>query len=266
MSLSFSFASMALRQGEEIVAYSHIPGAFYADISPEIVETKTGGASFAGGARSASAPGEVIITLQERPTWIDQILGQAGSQLAVGVANETDFVQVTGSTITHAAFPLTQRTTKGVEPGEYQIEALAPDRVRIACVTSRGTLVIDDVAADGSTLQIEPMNANIALPNGGLSAGDKGVYRVQGMNGVTTRTTRVRQVQRAQEYQVLVYTSSGERINEIQEYEFPRVLLTQAAVLVAAGRVGSARINGVLLAPNGGVEIYRRRTINQRRA
>ena len=264
--LAFGIGSLALRDAGRIVAYSKSPGMLFADVSQEPIATKGGASPFPIGASGGQSSGELTITLNERPEWVESLLSSSVPSQNQAAAGTIERKIIAGSSLqetfpTSITFrPLTAGTPPAV--GEYQLEALSGNRIKITAITAKGTFIMPNLDAPTSgnplIIRIAPPNVEIIIPARTYTEGDAIAYRV----GADTRHMHNRldvgNAPNLREFELLVYTLSSKKDRIVYEYDFPRVVLTTAPIRASAGRNMSARLEGFILAGTAEPFAYRR--------
>lgn len=262
--LSFSIAGIGITQAGRLLVSSRIPGRVVAEIAPEITLTRTGGSTYPAGGRAAAADGRLSVVLNERPLWVDSLLGEGGSQFRAGSANAATFVQLSGVSVNNTAFPLVAiDPSKPIAAGRYEIIAPSDDTsVQIIAVTVAGVFDITGSAA-GQNLDIVAANARLGLPDGGLTPGDRAYYEVGADAGLTETIAFIPPVRRFVEFGLLFLSSEGEAEAAVVEYQFPRVVLSGANISAEADAAPVVEIDGRILVPLDGSQIVQRRNIHR---
>lgn len=261
--LSFSIAGIGITQGNHLLVSSRIPGRVTAEIAPELTITRTGGSSYPAGARAAASDGRLSIILNERPLWIDSLLGEGGSMVRAGSPNAATFVQVSGSSITAAGFPLVAvNPMQPMAAGRYEIIATGADTVQIIAVTTAGVFPLE-ASATGQGLPIGTTGAMLTLPSGGLNAGDRAYYEVGADAGLTETLAFIPPVRRFAEFGLLFLSSEAEGEASVVEYQFPRVVLNGANIEAEADAAPIVEIEGRVLVPLDGRAVVQRRNIHR---
>lgn len=260
--LSFSIAAIAITQNNLLLVSSRMPGSVNAAVAPEMTLTRTGGASYPAGARAAVSDGALSIVLNERPIWVESLLGEGAeiSRLSDN-PNESAFLQTNGVTITAAAFVLTAiDASKPIAAGRYEIIAEAGGNIRIIAVTTAG---VEDITAAlaGQSITIGETNARLTTPTGGVTVGDRAYYSVGAGQGMTDSITFVSAIRRLQEYGLSFLSSDSGDDSAVIEWTLPRCVFNGANIEVEADATSGVRIEGHVLTPLDGRAIVQRRTI-----
>ena len=261
--LSFSIAAIAVIENRSVVATSRIPGRVTAGIAPEMTLTRSGASSYPAGARAAASDGGIEIILNERPLWVDTLIGEGSSAETAGAANAAAFVQVVGDSITATGFPLLAKSAATpIAPGRYEITATAADRIRVIAVSTAGVQDIT-AAADGGRIDLAEAGAYLVTPDGGLTIGDRAYYSVGAAVGSQESLISIPQVRKLREYGLIFWSADGTDAASVVEYEFSRVVLAGADVEVVSDRpTTSVLIDGHVLLPLDGSAILKRRVIH----
>jgi len=261
--LYFSFGSVALKKAKLIVGLSHITGALSAAISAPLVKTMGGGTSYPVAARSGRSEGEVTLTLNQRPVWVDELLndGTKTDTTAAGTASAGALTNVKGSTM---ASKLTLAVKSGAKPapGYYQITATGPAAVKVTAATANG---IDEVTVSGLTSNpkdIGQTGLTLAASSNLVTDNAVSFEVVPAHGGIATIT--IPQVRASAEYELICYSAPGGVQDNIEQITIPRIVFAGADFTFTDNELGSTgvEITGAILAPNDGGSVFTRKSIS----
>lgn len=260
--LYFSFGSVGVKDDKVIVGLAHITGALSAGINTPLVKSMGGGSSFPVAARPGRSEGELTLTLNQRPPWVDELLndGSDTDTAAAAAAAAGTITNVKGNTL---AGKLTVAVKSGAKPapGVYQVTAESASSVKVVAVTSNGIQELTVSALTSSPKDIGSTGLTIAS-SGNLTATNAASFEVTPAHGGITTIT-VPQVKRSKEYSLVCYSAPGAASDNIEVIEIPRVMFSGADFSFTDNEPGAngLELTGVILAPNDGGSVFTRKSI-----
>ena len=264
----FGFGAFSLRDvtTKQILGSSRIVGNLTADISTPLVETMGGAASFSTGARQGRGTGDLTVTLNERPAFIDRLLNE-GSQVDTAAAGSATAGTITDAVGSGLAAKLVVEPKSGADPfpGAFTVTATGAAALRVEWVGAGGAGSVDLASVGTSPLDIGntgmTIEASTASPS--FTVDNVAVFEVAPAHGGIV-TISIPQVRRGKSYGLIAYSAPGGDGDKMETVSFPNVVFAGASYTLTDNEPSNGvELTGKVLAPADGGSVMVRESLTK---
>ena len=260
----FSFGSVAICDGGLVRGIADVTGALTIDLTTPLVKTTGGATSYPVAARSGRGEGELSLTLNQRPPWVDVLLNE-GTEAKTDANADAAAGPVTDVKGTTLAAKLTPAiiADKSTFYGLYQLTRTAATKLQGKVVGPKGTIEIPEVTlAANAAKELPGTGVQITASSLAFAEGAVVNFDVLPPHGGISKI-EIPQIRVGKQYELVAFSTLGGSDDNLEKLVVPQAVFAGASDKLTDNEPGSngVEITGTLLAPNDGGPIFRREII-----